>query len=121
MRDIRHRRRSHRLGHLAEMAGALALMMKGYRILARRYSSPVGEIDLICRRGINLAFVEVKARDDRGRAAEAISSRQQARIARAASHFLARHPHLESCQARFDVILVTPWRLPQHMSDAWRP
>ncbi|MFO1190011.1 MAG: YraN family protein [Alphaproteobacteria bacterium] len=121
MRTSRHRRRSYRLGHLAELASALTLTLKGYRILARRYRSPVGEIDLVCRRGNSLAFVEVKARDDRGHAAKAVSPKQQARIARAASHFLARHPHLESCNARFDVILVTPWRLPQHVADAWRP
>lgn len=117
----KRRQRAYRRGRIAEMAGALALMLKGYRIIARGYRSPLGEIDLVCRRGRSLAFVEVKARDDINAAAEAVSATQRARIARAASHFLARHPKLGTCEARFDVMLVTPWRLPQHVIDAWRP
>ena len=121
MKSSAKHRNAYRRGRTAELVSALTLMLKGYRILARDYRSPAGEIDLICRRGRSLAFVEVKARGDRVRAAEALGPRQRARIAGAAAHFLARHPHLVTCEARFDVILVTPWRLPQHMADAWRP
>jgi len=121
MRPARDRKRAYRLGRAAETLCAVFLVLRGYRILARDYRCPVGEIDLVCRRGRRVAFVEVKARHDRGRAAEAVTPAQRARIARAAAHFLARHPHLETCEARFDVILVTPRRLPQHLADAWRP
>jgi putative endonuclease len=56
------RRRAWRRGRLAESMAAFLLRLKGFRILARGYKVPVGEIDIIARRGRLIAFVEVKAR-----------------------------------------------------------
>src|SRR5512132_1023946 len=50
-----------RLGLSAETRAAAMLLAKGFRIVARRWRSPVGEIDLVARRGRLLVFVEVKA------------------------------------------------------------
>ena len=72
------------------------------------------------RRGRVLALVEVKQRASRTAALEAVSPRQQARIARAAALLEVRHPEFASLDRRFDVVLVTPWRLPVHVMDAWR-
>jgi putative endonuclease len=96
------------------------LRFKGYRLLARRYRTPVGEIDLILRRGHVLAAVEVKARDDLASASEAIGARQRQRIVRALTHFLSARPDLATLSPRFDVMLVAPRRLPVHLIDAWR-
>ncbi len=63
---------SFRRGLWAETLCLWALRLKGYRILARRYRSPAGEIDLIARRGSVLAAVEVKARADHVRASESV-------------------------------------------------
>src|SRR5438876_5510143 len=52
-----------RTGISAESRAAAFLIAKGFRILARRWRSPVGEIDIIARRRALLIFVEVKARD----------------------------------------------------------
>ena len=112
---------NYRTGLAAEALCRLALRLKGYSILAARYRSPLGEIDIIARRGKSLALVEVKARPTRDIAAEAIGPQQQARLARSATDFLARHPHFSRHQLRFDVMLVTPWRWPEHIADAWRP
>ncbi len=97
------------------------LRLKGYRILARNYRAPVGEIDIVARRGRTVAMVEVKARATRTAAAEALAPRQQNRIARAAEHFFAARPELAALNMRFDMMLVQPWRLPVHVRDAWRP
>lgn len=105
---------------MAELLGACILRTKGYRILARRYRVPVGEIDLIARRGGTLAFIEIKARAEHAAAVEAISPRQRARIERAASLFLAQNPRLANLSLRYDAILVAPWRWPRHLRDAWR-
>ena len=51
-----------RTGISAESRAAAFLIAKGFRILARRWRSPVGEIDIIARRRTLLIFVEVKAR-----------------------------------------------------------
>jgi len=104
----------------AETLCTLALRLQGYRILARRFRAPVGEIDIVARRGALLSFVEVKARRDFDRAAEALGPRQRRRIHRAALQFLKRRPDLAGCAIRFDVMLVAPWRWPRHVADAWR-
>ncbi|MEQ8380008.1 YraN family protein [Parvibaculum sp.] len=112
-------RAAHRLGLRAETLAALFLILKGYRILARRLKTPAGEIDMVVRRGRALAIVEVKARA--AGAEEALQPRQQKRLERAAAHFLGRNPALAELDLRFDVVLVAPRRLPRHMADAWRP
>jgi putative endonuclease len=108
-----------RLGLSAETRAAALLLAKGYRIVARRWRSPVGEIDLVVRRGRVLVFVEVKARVRFDDAAEAVTPRQQRRIAGAAAAWLASHADDANRDIRFDVVLVAPWRIPRHMPAAF--
>lgn len=115
------RRRAYRLGRTAEALCVASLVLRGYRIVARGYRTPVGEIDIVARRGRVLAVIEVKARADLASAAEAIGPRQRNRILRAASHLLQRRPVLAGLELRFDAMLVAPGRLPRHLRDAWRP
>ena len=110
-----------RKGRLAEWRARLALMFTGHRILASNYRTPVGEIDIIAKRGDAIRFIEVKARDSLEQAAEAVSARQRTRIQRAAEYFLMQTPVWQRCTIRFDVCLaVGPWRL-KWLNDAWRP
>ncbi len=97
----------------------LLLVLKGYRILARRYRTTVGEIDIVARRRHTLAIVEVKLRRDFETGAHAVSTMQRQRIARAASLFAAGRKDCDGCDVRFDVMLVAPWRLPRHVTDGW--
>ena len=113
------RKKAWRAGNRAEMIAALFLMAKGYRILSRRYKTPVGEIDLIAARGRRLAFVEVKARAQEAEALRAISSKQQKRIKGAASHWLARQRGASFDEIGFDVIAVVPWKIPRYHRDAF--
>jgi len=115
------RQAAERSGRGAERLAAALLRLKGYRILARGFRLPVGEIDLIARRRGIVAFVEVKRRGDMTGAIESISSRQRRRIAHAAEAFIAGRPELAALSLRFDVVLVAPRRLPRHILDAWRP
>jgi putative endonuclease len=115
------RLRAFAFGVRAERLARLYLRCKGYRILERGYRTPVGEIDIIARRGTALAFVEVKARRDFESAAYAITARQQTRITRAAGAYIARHPDCAALDLRFDVILMAPGGWPQHLPGAWRP
>ena len=115
------RRERERGGRLAEGWAAWSLRLRGYRVLARRFRTPVGEIDLVVRRGRCVAFVEVKARRDSADALDALGPRQRARIARAAEWFLKRHPRHAGCTLRFDLVIVRPWRPPRLITDAWRP
>jgi putative endonuclease len=113
------RRAAFRRGLSAESRAALLLFVKGYRILARRWQSPVGEIDIVARRRGILVFVEVKARARLDDAAEAVSECQRRRIAAAAQALLAGHPEHASAGIRFDAVLVTPRRWPRHIAAAF--
>lgn len=108
-----------RWGRTAEARAALWLRLKGYRILATRYKTPMGEIDLIAARGGSIAFVEIKARAHLEAALHSVSPRARQRIARAAEAFLAQR-HLTSAETRFDLVIVRPKHLPVHVPDAWR-
>ncbi len=117
--NIGRRRVAERRGRLAEHLALALLRLKGYRILAQRYKTPVGEIDIIAQKKALLVFVEVKARRRMRDAIESIGARQRQRITRAAEAYLARHPAYAGKTCRFDAILVAPGRLPRHMIDAW--
>jgi len=108
-----------RFGLSAESRAAAYLIAKGYRIVARRWRSPVGEIDIVARRRGTLVFVEVKARERLDDAAEAVIVRQQRRIIAAAEAWLAAHPEDANRDIRFDVVLVAPKSLPRHIMAAF--
>jgi putative endonuclease len=113
------RQSAFRLGVSAEGRAALLLAAKGYRELARRWKSPLGEVDLVMRRGKTIVFVEVKARARIDDAAWAVLPRQQRRIVGAAEAWLAAHPEHAGYDIRFDAVLVAPRRLPQHLEAAF--
>ncbi len=117
---VARRRRAQRRGRWAEHLCALHLALRGYRIVGRRLRTPVGEIDILARRGAVLAIVEVKRRETHAAAAEALSARQRARLVRAAAWLVARRPELAALDLRFDLMLVVPGRPPRHIVDAWR-
>jgi putative endonuclease len=113
------RKAAFRLGVSAETRAAVLLAAKGYRTIARRWKSPVGEIDLVVKRGRLIAFVEVKARRALDEAAESVLVRQRRRIVAAAGAWLAAHPEHAGYDMRFDAVLVSPGRLPQHIVAAF--
>jgi putative endonuclease len=108
-----------RSGLSAESRAAAYLIAKGYRILARRYRTRHGEIDLVARRRGLVAFIEVKARASLDEAAYAITARQQARIIDAAQAWLIAHPEHAAFELRFDAVLIAPRRLPRHLPAAF--
>ena len=114
------KQQAQRRGLRAETLAAWWLRLKGYRILVRGFRCPVGEIDLVARRGRSLAIVEVKARPSLREAGEAVTPRQRRRIARAAEAFIRHHPPLAGCGVRFDVVMIVPRRWPKHLQDAWQ-
>jgi putative endonuclease len=119
-RQRARRQQARRRGHLAETMCRWHLRLRGWRIVATGWRCPSGEIDIVARRGGVLAVVEVKSRGDIGSAADAVLPRQRRRTARAASAFLLARPDLAGLAPRFDVMLVTPFRPPRHLADAWQ-
>jgi putative endonuclease len=115
--DARFRRKAYRRGHRGERLAALALLVKGFRIVARRYRTPLGEIDLIARRGDLVLIVEVKARKTLMQAMEAISYPSERRIEGAADLWLTRQRDHARLSMRFDLVAVLPWRWPVHVEN----
>jgi putative endonuclease len=111
-------RTSYDTGLLAETVAAWFLRFKGYGIVATRMKTPVGEIDLIARRGRVLVFVEVKARGTIAGALESVRKRQSGRILRAAEWYLAS-VRGEVSEMRFDVIAIEfPFKI-KHIQSAF--
>jgi putative endonuclease len=108
-----------RTGLSAEARAAAFLMAKGYRILAKRFRTPYGEIDIVARKRNLVAFIEVKARASLDEAAYAVTPRQQARIIDAAQAWLMAHPEHADYDLRFDAMLIAPRCLPRHLLAAF--
>ena len=113
------RRRAERGGRRAEWLAAMFMRLKGYSIIATRFRSGAGEVDLVARRGRLLAFVEVKARRNLDTAVEAVTPYARRRVGAAAHAFLARNRHLADCAMRYDILAIADWRF-RHLADAWR-
>ena len=111
--------RAYKSGLVAEILAALILRLKGYAIVAQRYKTPVGEIDLVALKGRWLAFVEVKRRKTREDAAWTLPAKQRRRIVRAAQYWLAGHPDFTGHDIAFDVVLTAPWAWPRYIANAF--
>lgn len=115
----RKRIRAERLGRWSEYRAALALLIKGYRIVALRYKTKAGEVDIIARRGDLVIFVEVKARKDLRAGVDSVSYTAERRIENAADHWLRRQSDATRLSLRHDIIVVRPWRWPTHFEGAF--
>lgn len=115
----RKRRRAYRKGHRGEWLAAAALMLKGYRVIARRYRTPAGEIDLIARRGSLIAIVEVKARPTLEEAMDAVGALAQRRIDAAADLWLGRQADHARLSVRYDLVAILPRRWPVHVKNIY--
>ena len=95
------------LGISGENLACDALTRQGYAILARRYRTRAGEIDIVARDGETLVFVEVKTRTSErfGPPAEAVTERKKRRVVSMARWYLTEF-ELHGCLCRFDVVSV---------------
>ena len=98
----------------------MVLFFCGYRVLAHRYKTPVGEIDLIAKKGKTLIFIEVKARDSLQQGADAIQNKAKRRIENTAKLFLAKNTNIVYEDLRIDVMIVTSFlKPPIWYKNAW--
>ena len=110
------RRLAEQDGRRAEAIAAFWLRLKGWRIVARRVRTPVGEVDLVARRGRVVAFVEVKARKTAELAAQSLDEWRLRRVVAAAEALLPRFARPDD-EIRIDAVYVVPRRLPRHFTN----
>jgi putative endonuclease len=115
----RDRKKSEEAGRTAELIALWYLRLKGWRLLAERYKSHAGEVDLIMRKGEVTAFIEVKARKTLDGAVESVSAWQARRIAAAARSFLVEDRLAAQQSCRFDIVAVSPYQWPRHIENAF--
>lgn len=113
------RRRALWRGHRAETIAAFYLMAKGWRIVDRNFRCRQGEIDIVAVKRDLIAFVEVKARLRDSDAVDAVGMQARRRIRAAAGVWVSRLPDASRLSWRFDIVAVTPWRIPRHFPDAF--
>jgi putative endonuclease len=106
-------------GLLAELKAKSFLRLNGFHILAERFKTPAGEIDLIGKRGNMVVFFEVKLRKTKEAAAEAIHAKNQSRVRNAAELYLQKYPEYNQCEMRFDALVMVPGTWPEHIPDAF--
>jgi len=106
-------------GQMAENITVFFLRIKIFSILKKNFKTPVGEIDIIAKRGDLLVFVEVKMRNSKQGMAEALDAVNQRRIIRAAKYYLAGNPQMADKNLRFDVIFLSPFAFPVHLKGAF--
>ena len=116
---VRDRQKAEETGRLAEIIALSLLVAKGYRLLARRYKSTVGEVDLVMRRGDVTAFIEVKARATHDEAITSVTDIQARRIAAAAAQWMTQDSVANNGPCRFDIVAVNSHFLPQHIENAF--
>lgn len=110
------RLKAERGGRRAERLAALWLRLHGWRILGMRVRTPVGEIDLVARRGRTVAFVEVKARADDAQSALALDDYRLRRVVAAAEAVAHRYSR-SGDDLRVDALFIVPWRWPRHLTN----
>jgi putative endonuclease len=95
------------LGESGENLAVRELTARGYAILARRYRTRHGEIDIVAEQGATIVFVEVRARAtaEFGRAAETVTDRKKRKVTAMAVEYLARH-RVTNRPCRFDVVAI---------------
>lgn len=111
------RRKAYALGHAGESRAAWALRLKGYRIVAKRYKTKAGEVDLIARKGDLVAMVEVKARPTLEEAMDAVTPTALRRIEAAGDIWLAKQPDYARLSIRYDLVAVLARRWPIHVEN----
>ena len=107
-------------GRRGETIAAWFLRLKGWRIVGKRLKTARGEVDLVARRGTTVAFVEVKWRASSAQLDTAIDAPRLRRVAAAANALAPRFAKAGE-DVRIDVLLVTPGRIPRHLTNVWQP
>lgn len=109
------RQQAERRGHRGEWLAAWYLRLKGYRILAKRFKTKTGEVDIIARRKDLIVMVEVKARPTVLEAMDAVTATAQRRIEAAGDIWLARQKDFARLSVRYDLIAILPRKWPVHV------
>ena len=112
--SIKNKRKNYRFGIAAEKISLIFLWLKGYKILAWRYKTHFGEIDIIAQKSKLLVAIEVKARRQNLPLEMVLQNKQIERMKRALEFFMMKNPQFQQCSCRLDFIEMGRFFLPKH-------
>lgn len=113
-------REAYYFGYFSEWIAVVYLIFKGYRIVKRNFKNPLGEVDIIAKKGDTLIAVEVKSRHGKdSQIGDVVTRRQCKRIINGMKWFLSSNPKFNDFAIRFDVVLVKPFQFPKHLENAY--
>ncbi len=124
---MQNRRKNEREGRKAEARVAAYIRLRGYKILAERFKTPYGEVDLIAQKGKTLAFVEVKQRASQRAIDESMNWRSEQRIIDSAEIWIEKNfaQLPRNFEIRFDFASiigpVSPLCYVTYLKGAFRP
>jgi putative endonuclease len=110
-----HKIGKYQKGIRSEFYASLIILLKGYKIIAKRYKCKRGEIDIIAFKSCQIIFIEVKSSME----ADALSQLQFSRIANAAEFFLANNRQYNKFERRFDLIQIKNLLNFKHHKNIW--
>ena len=119
-RDYSSRLSAERKGRKGETLAMIFLMLKGYRIIARRYKTKLGEVDIIARKRDVVAMVEVKARASLLEAMDAVDFSTMKRIESAGDIWLSKQRDYAQLNIRYDLIAILPRKWPVHVESLFQ-
>ena len=105
----------------AEALAESHLKAQGYAILAKRFKTKQGEIDILAAKDEFIVAVEVKARKTLEAALESVTPRSRKRIEQSLLVFIHDNPDYASAYLRFDIVAVIPPAKLHHEENAWQP
>jgi len=114
---VNKKQAGYKLGVFAETFTCIYLIFTFHKILARRYKTKFGEIDIIATRGNSLVFIEVKAR--KGGDKEVLTNGQMKRITNAAKQYLSKNTQYNLYNIRFDLIIFKSVLAFTHIKNSW--
>jgi putative endonuclease len=114
--------KSYRFGIIAEMVVIFYLRLKLYKIIAKRYKTQFGEVDIIAIKHQSLIAIEVKARKNKRsylKNIEILTPKQSLRIRQGINYFLSTNSNYQNFTVRFDLIVVDKFFTIQHYKNYW--
>tara|TARA_B110000259_G_C14034445_1_gene408569 strand:- start:10911 stop:11261 length:351 start_codon:yes stop_codon:yes gene_type:complete len=108
-----------KFGLIAEIIAVIFLKFKFYKILQKNYRNKLGEIDIIAVKNGVLVAVEVKARRKIRSFEEILTKNQMNRIKRSMNTFYSKKKYYAKFDIRFDLIIIRPYKFPQHFKNFW--
>ena len=104
-------------GLFAEYMAIFLLFFKGYKILARRYKTKYGEIDIVTQKGSSIIGIEVKFRQNKILTTEYVTNKQINRIKNSLNFFISQNEKYIDFNINIEIIIFANYFKYKHFKN----